>query len=58
MVEFLKCCDVDSFPVGFDRDFSYPPVVVIPYNADAAANTTNKNNGANNRNNNGNAIAN
>ena len=53
MVEFLKGCDVDSFPVGFNRDLLYPPVVVIPYNADAAANTTQKNNGAT-RNNNGN----
>ena len=39
MVEYLKGCDVNSFPVGFDHDLLYPPVVVnvIPYNADAAA---------------------
>ena len=55
-MEFLKGCDVDSFPVGFDRDLLYPPVVnVIPYNADAAtANTTQKNNDDKSRNNNGN----
>ena len=29
MVEFWKGCDVDSFPVGFDRDLLYPPVVII-----------------------------
>merc|ERR1711957_331708 len=38
MVDFLKGCDENSFPVGFDRDLLYPPVVnVIPYNADGAA---------------------
>ena len=29
MVECLKGCDVDSFPVSFKRDLLYPPVVVV-----------------------------